>query len=492
MTRAERLVEGVLLGACLALSAVSLAAQRSVPRVAPRSAFGAADSTLVRRILQAEDRRDAADPALSAGTRSADGRIRLLARRALDRITDSLFAARDSFPSPAPPTVWPEPAWRLRYRALALARDDCAILAHALADSSWPVRLHAADLLGPRCAGAGEIVRTLRGWIAALPADVSRRSHGGVSWHAAAHALVALGRLAPDSARPLTRRFAEHQSAHLRQYAARAAAELGDTATLRVLAVDTNANVRESAIDALAELTHHTDDSVFERSLASSAPQVVRAAALALVGSPDSGARARAYGTFLQWTRRDNDSERDVRVALLRAAGRPPADDRPPPHAVPLPAGAVSLALGADVRLRVTMSPASGGGSFIVRLRGDAAPITAARILELARRGYYDGDAWHRVEHDFVIEGGGPLDNEYSGYHRYFRDELSTVGHARGTVGMSTRGHDTGDAQWFINLRDNPRLDTTYTVFGDVVEGMGVVDDIMEGDVIASITPLRR
>ena len=52
---------------------------------------------------------------------------------------------------------------------------------------------------------------------------------------------------------------------------------------------------------------------------------------------------------------------------------------------------------------------------------------------------------------------------------------------------MSTRGHDTGDGQWFINLRDNLRLNTDYTVFGEVVEGIDVVDGILEGDTIRSI-----
>ena len=67
------------------------------------------------------------------------------------------------------------------------------------------------------------------------------------------------------------------------------------------------------------------------------------------------------------------------------------------------------------------------------------------------------------------------------------RDELGTVPHVRGTVGMSTRGHDTGDAQWFVNLRDNLRLGRDYTVFGEVIDGIDVVDGILEGDVIARI-----
>ena len=56
---------------------------------------------------------------------------------------------------------------------------------------------------------------------------------------------------------------------------------------------------------------------------------------------------------------------------------------------------------------------------------------------------------------------------------------------------MSTRGHDTGDAQWFINLRDNPRLMGDYTVFAEVVDGMEVVDGVMEGDRIARVSTER-
>jgi cyclophilin family peptidyl-prolyl cis-trans isomerase len=217
----------------------------------------------------------------------------------------------------------------------------------------------------------------------------------------------------------------------------------------------------------------------------------VRVAAVALKGSPRPDVAAAATATFERWVARANASERDVRVALLEAAGRPASDDRPPPIRVELPPWAVALALGADVRLRITMVPSSGGGSFVVRLRGDAAPMMAARILALARAKYYDGLSWHRVEHDFVIQGGSPGANEYVGLAQYLRDELGTVPHVRGTVGMSTRGHDTGDAQWFINLKDNLRLNRDYTVFAEVIEGIDVVDGILEGDAIASVTVER-
>ncbi|HEX6053195.1 MAG TPA: peptidylprolyl isomerase [Gemmatimonadaceae bacterium] len=468
--------------ALVALPAVGIAQQRPLTHT---------DSALVGRILLAEDRRDATDRSLAEGLRHADSRVRVLARRARARITDPRYAARDSLAPVATPRAWPEPAWRLRYRALAEKRADCVALRLALADEAWPVRLRAAGLLQPACGADSATVRTLSSWIDSLTPRVGPRNPGGVSWHAAAHGLVAIARLQPHAAATRVRRLATHDAWHVRVYAARAAAVLSDSQTLRTLARDADDNVQEAALEALAKLTGHADDEIHLAALAGNGAQAVRAAALALKGSPRDHARAVLEATLARWTwARGNESERDVRVALLDALGRPPASDRPRVPARELAPRAVALALGEDVRLRITMATTSGGGSFIVRLRGDVAPIMAARILALANAGYYDGLGWHRVEHDFVIQGGSPGENEYVGAASYLRDELGTVPHARGTVGMSTRGHDTGDAQWFVNLRDNLRLGRDYTVFAEVVEGMEVVDGVMEGDVIASIREL--
>ena len=483
-TAARRHFDGMrpsTLCALLALAPGALAAQER--------SLSAGDSALVGRILLAEDRRDGADAALTEGMDHDDPRVRSLARRARWRIEDSVFAARDSLPALRAPRVWPDPAWRLRYRALAEQRGDCAALGTALADSAWPVRLRAADLVTPACAGDDQLAGTLERWVDDLPRRTERRASGGVSWQAAAHGLVGLARIRPDESRPRTRDLARHRQWQVRAYAARAAAVLSDTATLRRLARDRDDNVKEAAIVALSALSGHDDDELYVRALRSDGAQAVRAAAIALKGTPSAEAREAASEAFTRWVGRANASARDVRLALLDAAGRPASDDRPPAPRSELPPHAVALALGEDVRLRVEMAPSSGGGSFVVRLRGDAAPMMAARVRALAESGYYDGTSWHRVEHDFVIQGGGPGANEYVGNPAYFRDELATIPHARGTIGMSTRGHDTGDAQWFVNLRNNLRLGRDYSVFGEVVDGIDVVDGILEGDVIASIRP---
>ena len=98
------------------------------------------------------------------------------------------------------------------------------------------------------------------------------------------------------------------------------------------------------------------------------------------------------------------------------------------------------------------------------------------RFARLAESGYYNGLTFHRVVPNFVIQGGSPGANEYVGDAAFMRDEVGTWPHVRGAVGISTRGHDTGDAQIFVDLVDNPRLDHQYTVFAQVLNGIDVVD----------------
>jgi cyclophilin family peptidyl-prolyl cis-trans isomerase len=140
-----------------------------------------------------------------------------------------------------------------------------------------------------------------------------------------------------------------------------------------------------------------------------------------------------------------------------------------------------------DLRQCVTidMSP---GGAIHLRMAPDLAPIAVEQFLKLATmEKYYNGLTFHRVAPNFVIQGGSRGANEYAGAPQYMRDEIGGW-HVRGAVGLSTRGRNTGDAQIFINLVDNPRLDTNYTVFAHVFpEDMDRVDRIQEGAVMRSI-----
>ena len=108
------------------------------------------------------------------------------------------------------------------------------------------------------------------------------------------------------------------------------------------------------------------------------------------------------------------------------------------------------------------------------------------RFVKMAEAGYYNGLTFHRVVPNFVIQGAAPGERVH-GRRRYMRDEVGLWPHVRGAVGISTRGRDTGDGQFFIDLVDNPRLNGDYTVFGQVLTGMDTVDRVLEGAVIEKI-----
>jgi cyclophilin family peptidyl-prolyl cis-trans isomerase len=131
------------------------------------------------------------------------------------------------------------------------------------------------------------------------------------------------------------------------------------------------------------------------------------------------------------------------------------------------------------------------GGSVELALLPLEAPTNAFRLWNLARSGTLDGLTLHRVVPNFVVQGGSPGANEYRGHGAYTRDEVGLVPQWRGTVGLSTRGRDTGDGQIYVNLVDNVRLNHDYTILARVTGGMEVVDAVREGDVIqrAEVVP---
>ncbi len=130
-------------------------------------------------------------------------------------------------------------------------------------------------------------------------------------------------------------------------------------------------------------------------------------------------------------------------------------------------------------------------GDIEIELVFDVAPLTVMNFIELAEDGFYDGLRFHRVVPNFVIQGGDPRGDGWGGPPWYIRCEYSDRPYIRGTVGIATSGKDTGGSQFFITLSPQPRLDANYTVFGQVLEGIDVVDSIVKGDVIETII-IRR
>jgi cyclophilin family peptidyl-prolyl cis-trans isomerase/HEAT repeat protein len=126
-------------------------------------------------------------------------------------------------------------------------------------------------------------------------------------------------------------------------------------------------------------------------------------------------------------------------------------------------------------------------GSFTINLLPDDATLNVDNFVQLARRGYFGGITVHRVVPNFVIQDGDPRGDGNGGPGYQIRCEINEVPYERGAVGMALSGKDTGGSQWFVTHSPQPHLDGGYTVFGNVVAGMDVVDAIARGDVIRSV-----
>ena len=444
-----------------------------------------------------------------------DEQVRRLAVAALPNVDDSTFQRQELNRARRDPHWLVRLEWLRVYRQ-RFAATDCGPLLRAVTDPVHHVRLAAIDALGAPCPAQDTVRAALRRIAQDGPAGISPRAATDVSWHAKAHALLALARVDSGGVRELLRDNGKHPVWQVRMYVARAAAAARDSLMLTTLAFDDVGNVREVAIQGLATTLGHLADLVFARALTSKDYHVVLAAARALRGAPVRDSVTPAVLDALdRLTKEQRQTSRDARMELLarvREFGTPGDARRLTPllkdvdDAVAIEAGRLIAHLnGGEVqvspqvpqrpvtpptgttRVRVTMSPATGGGTFDLLLDADRAPVTVNRVLELIRSKYYDGLTFHRVIPNFVLQGGSPGMNEYVGDGPFMRDELSLAHHSRGTLGISTRGRDTGDAQWFINMVDNYRLDHDYTVFATVIAGMDVVDRILEGDVMESV-----
>jgi peptidyl-prolyl cis-trans isomerase B (cyclophilin B) len=121
-------------------------------------------------------------------------------------------------------------------------------------------------------------------------------------------------------------------------------------------------------------------------------------------------------------------------------------------------------------------------GEVVIRTTPEDAPIHVANFVKLVEGGFYDGLVWHRVVPNFVIQGGDPQGTGWGGPGYALRDEIHPTPYRRGMVGMPKAGKDTGGCQIFITHVPTPHLDGNYTIFGQVIEGDEVIDQIEVGD----------
>lgn len=153
-------------------------------------------------------------------------------------------------------------------------------------------------------------------------------------------------------------------------------------------------------------------------------------------------------------------------------------------------AGIVLLAWGASGAHAQTLKATivTDKGTIEADLNERAAPTTVASFVNLAQRGFYDGLTFHRIERNFVVQGGDPLGTGTGGPGYRYTGEI-VLKHTRpGTLSMANSGPGTDGSQFFFTLVPTPHLDGLHSVFGNVTSGMDVVRRIARGDRILSIT----
>jgi cyclophilin family peptidyl-prolyl cis-trans isomerase len=380
-----------------------------------------------------------------------------------------------------------DPSPIVQYAALK-ADPTCDRAAAAVANPNGHVVLLAIDLLGKQKCDAKLIAPLLT----------------SQNWRTRAHALLSMAAVDPVQARRVLRKSEANPVWQVRAYAAKAAIILNDSEALATLARDPNPNV---AIEAMT-----TFDAAV-RALSSDHSGLIRAGANKLKDAPDLNMfLPQLVAAYRRLTGEGVITRRDPRVELLNRIGevndpsttallRAALHDQDPKIAalaakflnepaqttqLPVPPAAPAVT---GAKARITMR---GLGVISLDLLDRDAPATVATFVQLAEAGMYNGLTFHRIVPNFVIQGGSPGADEYDALSRYFMpDELGVARNARGTVGISTRGRDTGDAQIYFNLVDNFHLDRNYTVFAATREGLDVMDRVQEGDVIEKIEIIR-
>lgn len=133
-------------------------------------------------------------------------------------------------------------------------------------------------------------------------------------------------------------------------------------------------------------------------------------------------------------------------------------------------------------------------GDIVIKLYKDT-PITSDNFEKLVEKGFYNGVIFHRVISDFMIQGGDPTGTGTGGPGYKIKDEFTHEGgnkNNRGTISMANSGPNTGGSQFFINLKNNNYLDSNHPVFGEVINGMDIVDKISKVETDENDRPLKE
>ena len=141
-----------------------------------------------------------------------------------------------------------------------------------------------------------------------------------------------------------------------------------------------------------------------------------------------------------------------------------------------------------DTSKQYTATIETGKGDLVLELFASDVPITVNNFVFLAREGFYDGTTFHRVISSFMAQGGDPTGTGSGGPGYTFTDEFTERTHVTGALSMANAGPNTNGSQFFITYAPQHHLDGRHSVFGQLIDGMDVLEAIEQGDTIVRIT----
>ena len=141
-----------------------------------------------------------------------------------------------------------------------------------------------------------------------------------------------------------------------------------------------------------------------------------------------------------------------------------------------------------DTSKQYTATIETEKGNLVLELFASDVPMTVNNFVFLARDGFYDGLTFHRVIPGFMAQGGCPIGDGTGGPGYQFHDEFSEHTHVTGALSMANSGANTNGSQFFITYAPQHHLDGKHSVFGQLIQGMDVLESIEQGDVITRIT----
>lgn len=141
-----------------------------------------------------------------------------------------------------------------------------------------------------------------------------------------------------------------------------------------------------------------------------------------------------------------------------------------------------------DTDKEYTATIETAKGNLVLELFAADVPVTVNNFVFLARDGYYDNTTFHRVIPDFMAQGGDPTGTGSGGPGYKFADEFTRHTHVTGALSMANAGPNTNGSQFFITYSPQPHLNNHHSVFGQLKQGMDVLKNLVNGDVIKTIT----